>query len=398
MSSRIISLPQQIIYLVYGSFLVTLFAGGMIIPVFIICCLLIIWRQRGRQLTGLLSRPTNILLIGFLIWLSLSVLWSLSSITSLEILLKLWLAGLLGIMAIYYISFWRETVSSGINNYILLALMILISGILISEHISGYELALFFRKLLGFERYNYGQPMDHATALYTLLLPFCFYHFRNEKKYLMTLSLLSLLVFLFHPMFAAILAVCFAIISACIALVLKRKGVMLLAVISILIILFIPQLMSYLLKLDYFQVISSIPTSWQERLDIWMKTVELINERPILGWGLGTSNRIEELTGAGATSIIQVHPHNIPLQIRLEAGLPGVILFCCLIGMFWGYAYKQTDRAFAGACVASLVIYLSFAMVSFNAWHSWWLSTQYLAILSLLCFKALSADSDITNS
>jgi O-antigen ligase len=301
-------------------------------------------------------------------------------------------------MAIYYISFWRETFFSGINNYVLLALIILISGILISEHISGYELALFFRKLLGFEIYNYGQPMDHATALYTLLLPFCFYHFRNEKKYLMTLSFSSLLVLIFHPMFAAILAVCLAIISACITLALKRKGVILLAVISISIILFIPQLMSYLLNLDYFQAISSIPASWHERLDIWMKTVELINERPMLGWGLGTSSRVEELIVPGASSIIQVHPHNIPLQIRLEAGLPGLILFCCLIGMFWRYAFKQTDRAYAGACVASLVIYLSFAMVSFNAWHSWWLSTQYLAVLSLLCFKTLPVAGDITNA
>ncbi|NNE39156.1 MAG: O-antigen ligase family protein, partial [Gammaproteobacteria bacterium] len=240
------------------------------------------------------------------------------------------------------------------------------------------------------EIYNYGQPMDHATALYSLLLPFCFYHFRFQKKYLFALSFLSILVYLSHPMFAAILAICLAMLSATITIVMRRKGILILAATSILMIFFMPQLMTYFLKLDYFQTLSSIAASWEERVDIWMKVIELINERPILGWGLDTSSDIEGIMNTSFDKVIQVHPHNIPLQIRLETGLPGLLLFCGLIGVIWQYLLKQSDRAFAAACVASLSIYLCFAMVSFNAWHSWWLCTQYLAVLTILCFKALA--------
>ncbi len=384
--------PARLIYFVFGSFLVTLFSGGMIISVFILSCVYIIYNFRPLLSFHKLPGLQIIALISFSIWVSISYFWSISPETSMETMLKFWLINLLGITAIVGLIQNDLKTKNVLNDNLLLALLGLISFILIAEHVTNYKFAIFLRNALNFDRYNYGQPMDHATALYSLLLPFSLYYFWDKKIHLYILTILSVIVFVLHPMFAAMLAVSLALLLSIILAFLNKRWHIAFSILTVIFIFSMPQIMSFVLGLDTLQAIESIPSSWQERIDIWNKSIVLINESPVMGWGLDTSSSIEKVLNDSLTGIIQVHPHNIPLQIRLESGIVGISLFCIFVGLVWRKILQQQDRLFFTACVASICIYFVFSIVSFNAWHSWWLCTQYLAVIVIISFQKICSD------
>jgi O-antigen ligase len=386
------SVPSRLIYFVFGSFLITLFSGGMIISVFILCCIYIIYSSRHFLSLQKQVRPEILALIFFSIWVSISYFWSISPENSMETMLKFGLINILGMTAIAGLIQNNLKTKNVLNDNLLLALLVLISLILIAEHVTNYKFAIFLRNTFNFDRYNYGQPMDHATALYSLLLPFSLYYFWDKKIHLSILIILSVIVFVFHPMFAAMLAVLLASLLSIILTFLNKRWHMPFSILTVIFVFFMPQIMSLVLGLDTLQAIESIPSSWQERIDIWNKSIILINENPVMGWGLDTSSSIEKVLNNSLTGVIQVHPHNIPLQIRLESGIVGISLFCVFVGLVWRKILQQQDRLFFTACVASICIYFVFAIVSFNAWHSWWLCTQYLAVIVIISFQKICSD------
>lgn len=71
--------------------------------------------------------------------------------------------------------------------------------------------------------------------------------------------------------------------------------------------------------------------SWRHRLDIWEYCGQLIAERPWLGYGFKNSDYVPggrwlmPLTHQPAD--LPTYPHNVLLQIQLEQGLPGVLIF-----------------------------------------------------------------------
>gem|GEM_PF-1300600 len=71
--------------------------------------------------------------------------------------------------------------------------------------------------------------------------------------------------------------------------------------------------------------------SWRHRIDIWEYCGQLIAERPWLGYGFKNSDYVPggrwlmPLTQQPAA--LPSYPHNVLLQIQLEQGLPGVLIF-----------------------------------------------------------------------
>ena len=81
----------------------------------------------------------------------------------------------------------------------------------------------------------------------------------------------------------------------------------------------------------------TVKTSLAHRFYIWDFVGKRIAERPLLGWGLDSARAIP-----GGKELIRLdqrrlplHPHNAPLQLWLELGLPGAVLFALLLGWLW---------------------------------------------------------------
>ena len=132
------------------------------------------------------------------------------------------------------------------------------------------------------------------------------------------------------------------------------------------------------------------------RIFIWQSSARFIAERPILGFGfrsarLLSSNKDSQSVRVGPTDLnkvmvepIPLHPHNAPLQLRLELGIVGVLLAAfatvCLIRRI---ARRREDLPDQALQYATLFSALTIASISFGFWQGWWQSVLWL--LAALC-------------
>jgi exopolysaccharide production protein ExoQ len=139
------------------------------------------------------------------------------------------------------------------------------------------------------------------------------------------------------------------------------------------------------------QAMPFVPESGIHRLGIWRFAADRIAERPLLGWGMDAARAIPGGHAPVAelyppvkltpyAEALPLHPHDAPLQWRLELGLPGLLLACAAIGLaLWrlatASAWPAWRRAAAFGYAASALL---IAVVSFGIWQSWWLSALWL--------------------
>jgi O-antigen ligase len=126
------------------------------------------------------------------------------------------------------------------------------------------------------------------------------------------------------------------------------------------------------------------------RLAIWSFAARRIDEKPIAGWGLNASKEIVggkdvivDMAGKRIGPALPLHPHNIALQIWLELGAVGIVLYCALIvALVMVAASSPMAPVVLGQLVTTLVI----ANISYGIWQAWW-------IASLWCATALTVSA-----
>jgi len=134
-------------------------------------------------------------------------------------------------------------------------------------------------------------------------------------------------------------------------------------------------------------------SSLVHRFLIWEFVAKEVKKNIILGQGIGTSRLIgqnhilivpqakPDIRGA-----IPLHPHNNVLQIWLELGAIGAILYAVL----WIFILKLGDflrkKSFilgTGACTSIISLFLVSNM-SFGVFQAWWMATMGLVFLSII--------------
>ncbi|HVI52728.1 MAG TPA: O-antigen ligase family protein [Candidatus Sulfotelmatobacter sp.] len=129
---------------------------------------------------------------------------------------------------------------------------------------------------------------------------------------------------------------------------------------------------------------SWMPLSSVHRLLIWHFVDDRIDEKPLQGWGYESAREIGQkktaIVSDGSRSrtfegeYLPLHPHNFSLQIRLELGLAGTVLFAglmlILLRGFWQNRQVVETAVMAGAFFVCLVAY--------GFWQSWWLCALWM--------------------
>ncbi|MEQ8320948.1 MAG: hypothetical protein RH946_11825 [Rhodospirillales bacterium] len=129
-----------------------------------------------------------------------------------------------------------------------------------------------------------------------------------------------------------------------------------------------------------FQSQSMVPNSVMHRFAMWSFATEKIDENPWFGWGVGSSRHIPQNDRRVAKNmeIMPLHPHNMALQIRLELGVPGILLFSGLAFLILYKLATFSDNVWkCGVASATAVSWLFVANVSFGIWQSWWIATAF---------------------
>ena len=129
------------------------------------------------------------------------------------------------------------------------------------------------------------------------------------------------------------------------------------------------------------------------RVYIWEFTAARIAEKPLLGWGLDSSRSIPggDVFVMGDSPLMSLHPHNAPLQIWLELGLPGALALAALMFLA-GRVVAEYPGRWRAAAMATFATALVFAGLSYGIWQNWWIAT--LAMTAVFTRAALGDAPD----
>lgn len=97
------------------------------------------------------------------------------------------------------------------------------------------------------------------------------------------------------------------------------------------------------------------------RVGVWRFAFGLLEQRPILGWGLG-NYKLQYPPGLIPDYDYVAHPHNFWLLLAVEAGIPVMLLFTLFVGRICYRAVQQWAKSVDSSEQAILLAYLlSFA-------------------------------------
>lgn len=140
------------------------------------------------------------------------------------------------------------------------------------------------------------------------------------------------------------------------------------------------------------------PISWLQRLVIWRTVATEALE--CLPWGcgaeyarvLGEGLMDDAVPGAGALPALPIHPHNLFLEIWLELGIPGVILFGAVIvaGTAALLAARLSRWGVAAAAATAVAVFVT-AMVETSLWQVWRHGAIVIAVLYVALAERLAA-------
>ena len=151
-----------------------------------------------------------------------------------------------------------------------------------------------------------------------------------------------------------------------------------------------------LFSLNYY--IIKLEKKILHRRIIWSFTKEKILEKPLFGHGIFSSRVIGDQhkiinNENKMLSAIPLHPHNSILQVWLELGVIGIILFYIFLYKIINkiYEIKKINRKYAAFSLVSLFQIFLIGQFSYGFWQTWWISIIFinLFIYNILYKKLL---------
>jgi O-antigen ligase len=135
-----------------------------------------------------------------------------------------------------------------------------------------------------------------------------------------------------------------------------------------------------------------LPISAKHRLFIWDFASDKAMERPIFGFGHGASRQIEaqedEVISYQGYELdpLPTHPHNNLVQIFLENGVVGLLLYLALMVkyLFSWHRFSKNSPSLMAAGYSCFASFFVISMISFNMWQSWWLASFLFAALMMV--------------
>jgi exopolysaccharide production protein ExoQ len=327
----------------------------------------------------------------FVLWCGFSILWSNAPWADLAFR-YIRLIGLMGMGAIAYGQLKVSSTESQDHFYTAFWLGYLVYLVFYVAEITTN----------GFTHgYNQNNLLRGVVVLSFLLWPFL----GILKKKMMQISVLGIFLWLIYGISpdAAFLGMAVASVIYFVPQLLQKlilSGILLGGILT-------PWISKYLLnERMLFDYMRFIPTSHQHRIFMWEEISSAIMNKPIFGHGFDFASfcksptllcnhyvtevlqtRFKELTplitysGGGkvcdGSLLFGIHPHNGFLQIWLELGGIGILLFSIFMALF--YRLIQHNRL----AVAMLGFYAIIFSISFNMWQNWMIATLWLGVLCL---------------
>jgi O-antigen ligase len=142
--------------------------------------------------------------------------------------------------------------------------------------------------------------------------------------------------------------------------------------------------------------------SAQLRLLIWQYTAQHVKEAPVLGHGIDSSRGIKTEIGPegapflvpGSNTVISQHPHNVFLQIWLDLGAVGVLLWGVLSVML-AYAIRKLPSLVQPYALGAAFCSVGLLATTYSILQAWWAATHIVAAVMLVVVgQSISRSAD----
>ncbi len=226
------------------------------------------------------------------------------------------------------------------------------------------------------DRKRISASLSHPNCLGTYLIaviPLLFaslaYHFKNKMKSLISgvLIFLSFIALYFTYSRGAFVALIIAISTT--LFLWKKKIALMVFSASLLFVFLAPSPFTQSLR-QSFNFSMNASGSVKDRLKLWKSAFEMVQERPVLGWGLNTYTEVIPLFVGDFDAW---YPHNCYLQMASEIGYLGlasflILLFSFFLSIYRGFlsAKSSLEKLIAAAFLTSLLAMACHAFVDTN--------------------------------
>jgi exopolysaccharide production protein ExoQ len=333
--------------------------------------------SRGSRLNPAVSRAA-ILLGCLLVWGALSALWSVDPMRSLTVAVRL--TGLFTV-GITLLAATGSITAPGRLTLLSVVGLALGVGMALTELMTDGALSSYFS-----DRAYQPARLNQASISFAILcLPIS--GILVCRGYKLPGTLLAVATAATVCFLAGTAAKAALITGLPMALLLYRGGPIVAraaAVISTIIIVTAPLTFARLERLPMLtEGADVVKLSAGHRLLIWSFAGDRIAEQTAAGWGLDSSRAIpggEDLIRPGETWL-PLHPHNAPLQLWLELGVPGAVFFALVIALaWWALAEAHWPPLFFAAAGGSLTTAFVGCFATYGIWQEWWLGTLWFSL------------------
>jgi O-antigen ligase len=142
---------------------------------------------------------------------------------------------------------------------------------------------------------------------------------------------------------------------------------------------------------------ATVSNSIDWRLAIWQRVIEVIQQNPMTGHGLGAFRTMEEIIPSGEFAgrlLTPNHPHNMALQIWVELGVFGAAIFALMIILISFRMPEPSKLGVPGFLAAALAGQFLAISLSFDLWNDWlWACAGILSAMFVVVART-DADDD----
>ena len=367
-------------------------------------------RQRSLSLT--VPKPLVVFAVAALCWLVYRSIDTFDGEHSLWRLGHIFLMLVAAFVIILLVRGFADDVRDKVFNALVIGTFVSLSLIVIGS-IANYFHADYFVKL---ERADKLSIFSSGLVVIALLAPSMLVYLCGKKRFRMAalMALGTLTLSIISGSNAAALAIVLALIAVPLLWVMPRQMPRLIVVALMAGTLLMPVGVGLMVKEfdsgarpDTESTRQTDPDGFAgslgHRYYIWKFAVSKAMERPWLGWGFDTSRSVPggHETIAIGKELMPLHPHNASLQLWLELGLPGLLMWA---GLYWFLSrIRLPDEIPEGARAsvqkaANLVLPLTLISVfassntSYGIWQSWWFATLLLIVAVLFLWEKPAAD------
>lgn len=324
----------------------------------------------------------NKLELTFAIWCLVSILWSINFESSLIIYAQVFSVIFLGLVLKNSLSDYP------LDNKVMIALFLGTACAVILffvEYFSNGFISTWFRRIFQPNKPTqfYLSMLDRGCALLSLTAWVVINVLVQYRQYLLALVFYTLILILLYmsDSLASFLGFSLAGFTVILSLLLKRLAFKLLTIAIILGSVAMP-IFSYMI--DFPKISTSpkysniLPDSAMHRLYIWNSVAKKVLENPVMGIGFASSRDVKPASEQMIIyhnyiySPLPVHPHNNIMQIWLETGIIGIILFLAAVYKYLSRINIAKPLSFSVISYAAFINYYCIGMISFSIWQMWW--------------------------